>query len=66
MSDRTISLASDARFNTPSPNPTHLSLGGKSRIASTDATGYVTPVFEGREKQMEEGLLHLEAWILII
>lgn len=56
MADRAAMLVSDARFNTPSPNPTHLSLSGKDRIASTDATGYVTPVFEGKEKQMDEGL----------
>ncbi|KAF8428896.1 Glutamate/Leucine/Phenylalanine/Valine dehydrogenase-domain-containing protein [Terfezia claveryi] len=61
MADRAALLASDARFNTPSPNPTHLSLGGKGRIASTDATGYVTPVFEGKEKQMEEVMDALEA-----
>ncbi|KAF8424978.1 Glutamate/Leucine/Phenylalanine/Valine dehydrogenase-domain-containing protein [Tirmania nivea] len=61
MADRAALLVSDARFNTPSPNPTHLSLSGKGRIASTDATGYVTPVFEGKEKQMEEVMDALEA-----
>lgn len=44
-----------ARFNTPSPHPTHLSIQGKhnQRVLKDDASGYVAPVFEGREKQME-------------
>ena len=58
MTDKaTEILVSDARFNTPSPNPTHLSMAAKnSRIARTDATGYVTPVFKGKEHQMEKGI----------
>lgn len=46
-----------ARFNTPSPHPTHLSILGKQaqRVLKDDASGYVAPVFEGREKQMETG-----------
>lgn len=46
-----------ARFNTPSPQPTHLSIQGKQpqRVLKDDASGYVAPVFEGREKQMETG-----------
>lgn len=60
MAGRAALLASDARFNTPSPTPTHLSLGGKIKIASTEVTGYVTPVFEGKEKQIEEVMDALE------
>ena len=44
------------RFNTPSPNPTHLSIGvHNQRVLTDDASGYVAPVFEGKEKQMELG-----------
>jgi glutamate dehydrogenase len=47
------------RFNTPSPQPTHLSVGWKhghgNRILKDDAPGYIAPAFEGKEKQMEVG-----------
>ncbi|KAL7267904.1 NAD-dependent glutamate dehydrogenase [Rhizina undulata] len=44
----------EARFKTPSPQPTHLSVPGHNpRVLKDDASGYVTPVFEGKEKQME-------------
>jgi len=44
------------RFNTPSPHPTHLSIGvHNQRVLTDDASGYVAPVFEGKEKQMELG-----------
>lgn len=43
----------------PSPQPTHLSVPGPAhhRILQEQGTGYVAPVFEGKEKQMEEGSL---------
>lgn len=52
-----------ARFNTPSPQPTHLSIQGKQpqRVLKDDASGYVAPVFEGREKQMEIG-----KWLFLV
>lgn len=45
----------------PSPQPTHLSVPGPAhpRILHEHGTGYVAPVFEGKEKQMEEGTLSL-------
>ncbi|KAF8455771.1 glutamate/leucine/phenylalanine/valine dehydrogenase [Kalaharituber pfeilii] len=61
MAHRAALLLSDERFNTPSPKPTHLSIGKSNCIASKDAAGYVTPVFEGKEKQMEEVMDALEA-----
>lgn len=48
------------RFNTPSPHPTHLSIGvHNQRVLTDDASGYVAPVFEGKEKQMELGKFYL-------
>lgn len=58
MAARASSIqAEEARFQTPSPQPTHLSYnnGKSNRISRADASGYVAPAFEGKEKQMEEG-----------
>ena len=40
----------------PSPQPTHLGIpGGTHRVLSEEGPGYVSAVFEGKEKQMEAG-----------
>lgn len=40
----------------PSPQPTHLGIpGGTHRVLSEEGSGYVSAVFEGKEKQMEAG-----------
>lgn len=50
------------RFRTPSPKPAHISVIGKSNhISSSDAAGYVTPAFAGKDKQMEEVMDAVEA-----
>ena len=43
----------------PSPQPTHLSVPGASphRVLHEEGSGYVAPVFEGKEQQMEQGTL---------
>lgn len=45
------------RFNTPSPQPIHLSVGWKhnQHVLKDDASGYVAPAFEGKEEQMKSG-----------
>lgn len=41
----------------PSPQPTHLSVpgSGQPRVLHEQGSGYVAPIFEGKESQMEEG-----------
>ena len=47
----------------PSPQPTHLSVPGPAHhmIPHEEGTGYVAPVFEGKERQMEEGMLPIKS-----
>ncbi|MCJ1309347.1 NAD-dependent glutamate dehydrogenase [Agyrium rufum] len=46
----------------PSPQPTHLGVPGISphRVLHEEGPGYVAPVFEGREQQMEQVMDHIE------
>lgn len=46
----------------PSPRPVHLSLpnGSHHRVLPDQSPGYVAPKFEGKEKQMEQVMDHLE------
>ncbi|KAI9738811.1 MAG: NAD-dependent glutamate dehydrogenase [Cirrosporium novae-zelandiae] len=45
----------------PSPQPTHLGVAGNlARIPSEEGSGYVAPVFEGKEQQMEQVMDILE------
>lgn len=39
----------------PSPQPMHLSVPGPhyTRVLPEDGSGYIAPVFEGKEQQME-------------
>ena len=41
----------------PSPQPTHLSVPGpgQHRVLPEQGSGYVAPIFEGKEQQMEQG-----------
>ena len=43
----------------PSPQPTHLSVPGPSshKVLQEHGSGYVAPKFEGKELQMEQGML---------
>ena len=43
----------------PSPQPTHLSVPGSSqhRVLHEEGSGYVAPKFEGKELQMDQGML---------
>lgn len=43
----------------PSPQPTHLGVPGPShhRVLHEEGSGYVAPKFEGKEQQMDEGML---------
>ena len=47
----------------PSPQPTHLSVPGPAHhmIPHEEGTGYVAPIFEGKERQMEEGRLQIKS-----
>lgn len=42
----------------PSPQPTHLGLPGH-RVLPEEGTGYIASKFEGKQKQMEEGMTHV-------
>ncbi len=43
----------------PSPQPTHLSVPGSSqhKVLHEEGSGYVAPKFEGKELQMDQGML---------
>lgn len=43
----------------PSPQPTHLSVPGSSqhKVLHEEGSGYVAPKFEGKEAQMDQGML---------
>lgn len=42
----------------PSPQPTHLGIpGGTHRVLSEEDPGYVAEKFEGKQKQMDQGML---------
>lgn len=48
------------RFNTPSSHPKRLSIGvPNQRLLPDDASGYASPVFEGKAGQMELGKFSL-------
>lgn len=41
----------------PSPQPTHLGIpGGTTRVLSEEGPGYVAQKFEGKQKQMDQGM----------
>ena len=46
----------------PSPQPTHLGVPGANqqhRILEETGSGYVAPKFEGKDRQMEDGMMTL-------
>lgn len=55
----------------PSPQPTHIGYTGTGngsppphRILKDEASGYIAPVFEGKEQQMELGTFFM-AWLQV-
>lgn len=48
----------------PSPQPTHLGVPGSShhRVLHEEGSGYVAPKFEGKDKQMDEGMSMISNW----
>lgn len=56
--NKILDHAAGAAMRQPSPQPTHLGIPGGSphRILSEEDPGYVAAKFEGKQKQMEQGV----------
>lgn len=56
--------AVDAALRHPSPQPTHLGVPGTPHQILADDPGYIAATFEGKQKQMEQGMrfINLLKW----
>lgn len=56
--NKILDNAAGSGMRQPSPQPTHLGIpGGLHRVLSEEDPGYVAAKFEGKQKQMEQGVL---------
>lgn len=57
--NKILDNAAGATMRQPSPQPTHLGIPGANhhRVLSEGDPGYVAAKFEGKQKQMEQGVL---------
>lgn len=57
--NKILDNAAGAGMRQPSPQPTHLAVPGgnqQHRVLSEEDPGYVAAKFEGKQKQMEQGV----------
>ena len=56
--NKILDNAAGSAMRQPSPQPTHLGIpGNQHRVLSEEDPGYVAAKFEGKQKQMEQGVL---------